>query len=436
MSQRSSPSHPVVVWSPGRVEAFDPLSGRTHVGASAVEIAGALGEGRVVVAAISRRNAFVRTARVPDATRHEIAQVLALTIANHVPVPAGDLAYDFRITDDVSADGRLIVIGAARIESLQAALADLAAAGLKATRVLPAAFGSELVAAHAGHKTCAVAEMTAEGLCIDLVTEGGVRYSRVAPTPADPALAANEVRRSFEIAGLPIGPVVAAGGLSLPGAQTVEETTLRALAMGADAIDIALESPETTAARRHSVEASRSRLAALLVGALLVMSGVVYFDYSEAATKAAASDAKYRAALRTVVSAKTAAETRATKAEALAKALDRAFDPAQPYGDVLGVLAAQAPDGVWLTGISIERGKPLIVRGTALQNEAVSTYLDSLRLAAENAPDGNAVHPRFRDVKLVVANNSNIEMIPVVQFSVSAHSIGNVPLVERTKGGR
>lgn len=436
MSQRSSHSHPVVVWSPGRVEAFDPLSGRTHVGASVAEIAGALGEGRDVVAAISRRNAFVRTARVPDATRAEISQVLALTIGNHVPVAAADIAYDFRMTDDVDANGRLIVIGATRIESLNAVVAELKAAGLRPTHVLPAAFGSELVAEHAGHRACAVAELTEEGLCIDLVKEGGVRYSRVAPTPADPALAANEVRRSFEIAGLPAGPVIAAGGLSLPGAQTVEESTLQALAMGSERIDIALESPEAAAARRRTLESTRSRLAALLVGAVVVMAGLVYMDYSDAASKASASDGKFRTALRTVETGQKAADARLVKASTLAKALERAFDPAQPYSDVVTLLASRAPKGVWLNGISIERGKPLLVRGTALGNGGVSAYLDALRLAAGNEEDGSAVHQRFRDVKLVVANNSTIETTAVVQFSVSAHSVGNVPLVESTKVSR
>lgn len=435
MSQRSSNPLPLVCWSPGHVLAYDPVAGRTYEGASAVEIASSLG-GHQVVAAISRRNAFVRTARVPNSSRAEIAQVLALTIGNHVPVPTGELAYDFRLTEDVNVDGRLAVIGATRIETLHAMQADLAAAGLASAHTVPVAFGAERIAAHAGLPDCAVVEMTEEGLCIDLVAGGELRYSRVVPPPESPREVDEIVRRSFEVAGLPVGRVIAAGGYDVPGAQRVSETAREALARESGQIAIHLESPEAIAERAKSRERSRTRMAVVLVGACLVIATLIYLDFADAKSKIDSEDAKYQAALRTLRSEKTAAATKATKAEKLAGTLERAFDPAQPFSDVVTVLAAQMPAKVWLNGISLERGKPLLVRGTALQNEAVTTYLDSLRLAGGVNPQSMATLPRFRDVKLVVANNSTIETTPVVQFSVSALPVGNLPVIEQTQTRR
>lgn len=435
MSQRSSSPLPLLCWSPGHVLAYDPISGRTIEGASAVAIASSLGSHHVV-AAISHRNAFVRTARVPNTSRAEIAQVLALTIGNHVPVPAGELAYDFRLAEDVNVEGRLIVIGATSIETLQAMQADLAAAGLTTRHTVPVAFGAERIAIHAGVRDCAVVELTDEGLCIDLVASGELRYSRVVPAPRDPREIPEIVRRSFEVAGLPPGPVLAAGGLDVPGAHRVAETAREALARESSTVSIQLESPEAIAQRAKGLERSRTRIAVLLVAASLVIATLIYFDFADAAMKIAAEDAKYAADLRTLRSQKSVAESKATKAEHLAATLERAFDPAQPFSDVVTVLAAQTPGGVWLNGISLERGKPLLVRGTALRNEAVTSYLDALRLAGGQDANSLSTLNRFRDVKLVVANNSTIETTPVVQFSVSALPVGNVPVIEQKQTRR
>lgn len=435
MSQRSPTPLPLICWSPGHVLAFDPVSGRTYEGANAAAIAGSLG-GQQVVAAISRRNAFVRTARVPNTSRAEIAQVLALTIGNHVPVPTGELAYDFHLTEDVDAEGRLIVIGATRIETLRAMQADLAAAGLSSAHTLPVAFGAQRIAAHAAMPDCAVVEMTDEGLAIDLVAAGDVRYSRVVPPPQGPDEIDEIVRRSFEVAGLQPGPVIAAGGTDVPGASRVSETAREALAREAGLIEIQLEAPEAIAERARARERSRTRMAVVLIGACAVIASLIYLDFADAASKIRAEDAKAQAHLRTLRSEKTAAESKATQAEKLAGTLERAFDPAQPFSDVVAVLASQLPAKVWLNGISLERGKPLLVRGTALQNEAVTSYLDALRLAGGQNPQSLETLPRFRDVKLVVANNSTIETTPVVQFSVSALPVGNLPVVEQTQTRR
>ncbi|MEQ1936136.1 MAG: PilN domain-containing protein [Fimbriimonadaceae bacterium] len=81
-----------------------------------------------------------------------------------------------------------------------------------------------------------------------------------------------------------------------------------------------------------------------------------------------------------------------------------------------------APQGLWLTGMGLERGKEGTVRGIATTNDVLSKYLDAL-----------SEDPRFRDVKLLFANNSEIEGQPVVNFSITAHIVGNFPLMEAEK---
>ena len=433
MSQRTLHPLPVVCWSPGHLVAYDPVTRQTHSADSAGALAGMLGSGREVIAAISRRNAFVRTARVPNAPHAEVRQVLSLTIGNHIPVAADALAYDFYLTDDVNAEGRLAVIGAAHIDTLAKVHAELGGAGLRVSRILPVAFGAERLAAHAGISHGAVAELTDEGLCVELIADGQVRYSRVVPAPDNAAETAETIARSFAIAGLPPGPVLAAGGLNLPTALNTVERAVEALAADGATIPITLETPDAIAARQRGLEAGRNRIAVVLVLAAIAVGALLYADFSAAAAVASKHEGQFQTGLRKLRAENTSVQARTAAAEKLSLTLQRAFNPAQPFSDVLGVIASKAPEGVWLNGVTLERGKPLLVRATAKQNEAVSAYLDSLRQTQGTAPGSAQQLPRFRDVKLVVANNSTIETTPVVLFSVSAYSIGNLPLVE-TKG--
>jgi Tfp pilus assembly protein PilN len=91
----------------------------------------------------------------------------------------------------------------------------------------------------------------------------------------------------------------------------------------------------------------------------------------------------------------------------------------------LALASALAPSDVWLTGVTFERGKPLLVRGTALSGASVAAYLQSL-----------SGQSRFRDVKLVFANDATIETTQVQQFSISAHAVGNLPLTDPKAQGR
>jgi len=80
---------------------------------------------------------------------------------------------------------------------------------------------------------------------------------------------------------------------------------------------------------------------------------------------------------------------------------------------------------VGLTGVTLERGKPVQVRGASTDSAGVKQFLEKL-----NASD------RFRDVKLSFANDAKIDDVPVSQFALTATAVGNLPLAEPDKKKR
>jgi len=163
-------------------------------------------------------------------------------------------------------------------------------------------------------------------------------------------------------------------------------------------------------------------LAGLMALAAVGVIAVVWDGRDRAEQTVQKARAEYTNAVRSATKVRDTQVTKAGKTSAVALEVKRAFGPAQSTADVLTVLGNEAPNGVWLTGVTYERGRDLMLRGTATSNEAVGAYLDSLNQ-----------NTRFRDVKLAFANQSLIEATSVVQFSMTAHVVGNLPTVKTKK---
>jgi Tfp pilus assembly protein PilN len=153
--------------------------------------------------------------------------------------------------------------------------------------------------------------------------------------------------------------------------------------------------------------------------AALVFGAFVWMDRDAAAREANAENTEAGRQRAGVAKDIDMIEGRLSAAKSSLKDLNIAFNPAQPISDVLTLVSNSVPDGAWLTGVTFERGKPLLIRGTALEGSAVTSYVEAL-----------ALNERLRDVQLVFANNAEIEGTPVVQFSISAHVVGNLPLAD------
>lgn len=417
----------VIEWSPSMATVFDPAVAQERPYGSLGMAVEAMGHSKTVRVAISRRSSFIKAVRVPDASRAEVVQMLTLTASSHLPLPASEIAFDIRLTEDVNDEGRLAVIGAVRSEDLKVLNAQLMEAGWVASDILPAAAGSILVAIKAGQRDCAIVQKSAEGWSIDLVFDGELRYSRTLPSNLPAESLEEEVNRTFAAAQLPLAPIVAAGGLSLPFVSVrANASSLELLASPqADELGLHVELPEIVLARRARARSNRLRAAWLMVAGAAALAVYAYSDRAGLQAKVNQQIAIWQIADRKTTNLKSNVDALVVAGQAMQKDLDRGFRPAQRVSDVLTVVSNAAPQGVWLSGIGFERGKPLLIRGTAINSEAVTSYVNAL-----------SAEKRLRDVRLVFANNGTIEQRPVVQFSISGFAVGNLPLNDNPTPGR
>lgn len=418
-------AHRVVEWSPNEAVGFDPATKEFVPTKNLAELATVYGGGPIL-AAVSRRSTFVKAIRVPNAGIGEIDMILQTQMTAMFPVPLHELAYSFQLTNDITPEGRLAIVAAMREVELQNLQSSAKDAGFKLVGVIPAALGSMILADTMGHKDAAVVQQTREGLAIDLLAGGEVRYSRVAPMPANKALIESEITRSFQAVGLPCAPTIAAGGFPYPEAEfSTTATTLETLATRSmDKLGINLETREVREKRGKARHNNRTRLAVLMCASAALLALLVAVEWSDEAEKVRVGNQRWANTLRKTRDKLKKEETEVGKLAATNDTLKRAFSPAQTPNDVLTVISNHAPKDVWLTGLNMERGKIMYVRGTASTNAAVYTFLQAL--TAES---------RLRDVKLVFANNGEIEKTPVVQFSIQAFPVGNLPLVDPKKKG-
>ncbi|MCX7799756.1 MAG: PilN domain-containing protein [Fimbriimonadales bacterium] len=387
---------------------------------------GTVGLASPALVALPRRSVFVRAVRVPNVSEEVVRQALQYQVAQLFPVPAQDLAWDFALGTHHDAEGRSASLFAVPNATLQQLTEDLQARGLKPYAIVPVALGSMVIASRLDLASCAVVERLPEGYGIDLIHEGVVRASR---TVADDADLPVEVSLAMAAANVPSGPVVGAGGLGGPGIdRTTELGVLEALATPeALELDLHLEHPERAAERARRKTRARVRQAAMLAAATAVLWTAIGLDISDRAAARAQAEARWNARLAKLRKERSSLEARFATARRLSNALDRAFEPAQRVSDVALVVAEAVPPSAWLTGFTVERGRPASLRGSALDNESVGSLVRSL-----------TSNGRFREVRLLFANRMEVEETPVVQFSVGAHVVGNLPLLsaEKTVRGR
>ncbi len=411
---------PVVEWSPNQVRVYRTDRKDLAVGPSIESVMAAIGDSREVVVAMSRRSSFLRTARLPDAPKKDVAKILALQLGQLFPLAPGDAAVDFYLTDDRNVEGRLAVVAAVKSDVLRQLNAELAEHGLTTRAVVPAALGSAFLAKQTGRRECAILEESPEGLTIDIVHEGELRASRVVPMP-DPAYVDVEVERSFAVAKLPCSETLTAGGFTYPEANGfLPQTGLSTLTEGA--LPLTLEPPEVVE-KRERAALSRGRSFALLAWVVAILLALLVADFRTRDLEALEKgQSKLKKAVADLRKSDNQAQAKLTDLQKIDKALDLAFEPKQQFSDVTILLNNLTTEGLWLTGITLERGKLAQIRGTATTGEAVTKFQERL-----------ATQPRFRDVKLIFANSGEIEKVGIVQFSIQAHIVGNFPLEVEVK---
>ncbi|MBV6458128.1 MAG: hypothetical protein HONBIEJF_01251 [Fimbriimonadaceae bacterium] len=409
------PILPVLEWSPHSVRVFDPATKKVWTGKSVSDVRHVITGTRVVLA-LSHRSVLVRAVRLPNATKEEVSKILTIQLGSLLPIQPEEASVDFMLADDVNTEGRLAVVCAVKSEHLRQAIAQLEAEGIETEVVVPSAMGNGQRVRQLGATSLAVVEAVPEGFAIDIWSGGVLRASRVVPAGSTDSIA-DEVCRSFSVAKLPCGPSLALGGLQIDGAEFASvESGLEALATGPWPVN--LELPEVVTRREHRRVDRYKRYAFWLWFAVITLAAIVWTSRWLETQEVAKKDAAWQKKLASLKASKAQATSKLNQLAGNASVLALGFEPKQRMVDVAAIVAALTPDGVWMTGFTIERGKPLTMRGTAMNSEAVAVFLEKL-----SALD------RFRDVKLAFANNAVIEGTNVVQFSITAHVIGNLPLV-------
>lgn len=407
-----SPVAPLhIEWSPDWVRAFNPATGQLAEGPSLADVATVTNGNKAALVAVSRPNVFLKSTRLPRAAADDVRRILMVQMAQLFPLPADQLAFDFIQTSDVTADGALTIIGAIRAEDLKRLRGDLKQAGLTALRVFPIALASGPVAARAGFKDALIAEAERNTIGLDVVLGGLPRLSRTAPKAADGVV---EAQRTLAAAKAGPVPIVEIGSQAIPGATAGLDSTL-ALLHEAPSFHFNLAEDRVNEAAQRV--AARSRLAVLMLLAAMLLVGLVWADRQDAQSSVKAAQGKNARALVRKQSILQHDMTNATELSQVRGTLHQAFASAQPLSDIAGVVADSLPQDAWLTGMMVERGKALEVRGASKTAASVGKFVDKL-----SASD------RFRDVRLVFANSALIGKVPVVQFNVTATCVGNLPM--------
>ena len=419
---------PVLEWAPSRVSLFDPRSRQYHSGGSIADVAPYLNGNREVAVALSRRSSFVRTVRVPDAPKEQVVQVLNIRLPGLLPLAPDEIAFDVHLSKNVNEEGRLAVVGAVSCNLLRQLFDDLRSAGLRTKHVAPAAFGSWLLARSMDVSKCAVVDQTAEGLAIDVVADDELRYTRVIPAPKTPTLVDEEINRTFSIAQVNGSQILAAASVNAPNADTVISTRpVETFATGLlTKLDMNIELPEAVQARMRSAVQNRGRLALLFWAAVVCVGALVYTDRDDASKRVKSLDSRQLAQIHQLSQRVAALQGQVGDKQSLADVLTTAFEPAQHVNDVVSAFSNDTPANVWMDGFTFERGKPVVLRGTALNSDSVSAFVQQM-----------SADTRFKDVGLIFINNATLENTPIVQYSIQAHVNGNLPLnTILAKGGQ
>lgn len=422
MSRQQHPTL-IVEWNPGVFTAYDP---RTEAVRHSEQFEDAVRgfDGSAVLLTLGRKVCFLRTLSLPDTSRSELDLIVRNMAGKDLPLPIDQAAIDYCLSDQKTPEGRLASIYAVSAAHLAAAKADCHRAGLNVVLVQPSAFGVQLLARAEQIEYGIYATVGDDSASLDVIDRGVTAYSRTVKCPADFAV---ERLRTLASAQRPEDesqyPYYTTGPNPF-GGKSIARTPMAALGqqdMHSPLLSLELWSDKIARARK--VRTQRIRNASMALVAALALAAYVGYDYLSAqasSAKAISQSQKEQANIKDYASK---IQSRAGTLQPSFTVLSRGFDPAQPFSDILTALSQDVPKGAWLTGLTLQRGQTMTIRGTALQAGLVNDCVE--RLSADS---------RFREVKLVFTTNVTNGKQTLVQFSISAFAVGNLPLVDK-KGG-
>jgi Tfp pilus assembly protein PilN len=413
MSTHKHPFSWLIEWSPSAVVATSTVSNASVRANSLSDLKGQV-QGKALLV-LSRRSTFLKATRLPDAKAADLLAIVQMHAAQLFPQVQGELAYGYKLTPDLNSEGRLAVLTAVPVTLLLQLHEEADDAGIQIEGALAAGLGAGLLASELGVQNATVVEEGLDGFSIDVVAFGTTVYSRIAGSE-DTSL---EIERSVAASGFEASQIVGSKSSRI-GELKSNSTIARSLATHVlELSTLLLELPNIVAKREKAAIASRARFSLIMLAAAAALGFFVWDQRDQMQTAVNKQNVQASKHIQSWTKERDRTVTQKASAAAVFEDIRRAFQPAQPMSDVFTAISNDVPNGVWLTGVSLERGKPLSLRGMAMSHEALGVYLQSLN-----------ANERFRDSKLAFANQTLIESTSVVQFSISSHVVGNFPTVK------
>jgi len=417
----------LIEWSPSRVRVLDPITGQSTHGATIAKCIVGTQKGRDVVIAVSQRSAFIRALKVPNLSKDELSKVLDLNLRPTLPLDLTQYVLGFRLATDVNGKGRIAIIGAVKADSVRRIHGEAKANGLRVRAVLPLAFASWLAARARMLTSCAVVTVDGEVCNIDLVVSGELCYSRSIPLPETGEEVGDEVARTFVIAEVSSLPVLSTGASKVLADFRDEKDPIEYLAdiHAIDKLLFSMDVPEKKDAQRAKKRSRAALRAICAAGVALVLGAYVNANRYAAQPKLAADKARLQEILQSARSARSAAVLREADVAQAGRLLDIAFRPAQTFTDIVTALGDSVATTSWVTGLTLERGRPVVIKGQAVHNKEIADLFGGL-----------SKNPRFQGVKLVSDTKGAIGKVPVVQFAIEGYPSGSLAIRWSPKGGR
>jgi Tfp pilus assembly protein PilN len=225
--------------------------------------------------------------------------------------------------------------------------------------------------------------------------------------PASLASHATASTRSVRVAPLP--PVALAGVEALPPSfDRALGLALMGLRPTAERIDLGRQVQTTS----EAAAPGPARRLPLIVGAGAVAVAAAFLLLGPGAGDPglAAAAARAQAEARQIA-------TRRTEVEGRVRQLAVAVAPPHSYLDVLNEVSRLSGPDAWLTQFAYDRGRPLVIHGAALSNEAVGRLVDGLRAS-----------PHLEQVALGSVTRAETKEIAFVQFTITGTLRGDAPL--------
>ena len=405
----------VFSWSPSQVAAMELSSGQKSVGDDIASISIATA-GKSALVGIGRERTFLKTVRLPKVSGDDLRQLVFVQWKSLFPIDEADAAFCAHQTSDVNAEGILTVVAAVRTSDLVDIREQLASRGIKQVHFVPMAVSAAAALASLGITDGLVVDGIGSQTTFDLVSGGDTVMSRSVLLAESAEI---EAKRTLLADGQSTAQVFATTNVVFTGAQVLSTDLLSSLA---DVVGHDLVSRQEQAKEVAAVTKKNNRLSIYFLIAAVLLLAVVLTQRFDEEQVVIQGEAKWAKRVSKARSNRKIAELESKKETDYTNLLDDAFEPGQRLSDALSTITAAAPDTIWLTGVNMDRGRPIQVRGTAMTNEAVTQFVNKL-----GASD------RFRDVQLVNASLAKIEQTEVVNFTMNVTAVANVPLPKPQK---